>query len=381
MLESLRTRAIRITGSLLIAAAIWLPTLHLWFRQSPRAVAAPLAARQAALWRDDDPAEVAALRRTNPEWDLMARTFAVLAFANLALAEPEARAGHLATIDRILERTLREDARSGTHHFLLAYSRDQPFRDPEGRSLFVDGELALMLAARQLVEPASRWQSPLRETITRITGQLERGPVLAGESYPDEGWMFCNVVALAAIRLSDVATGEDHGPLVTRWIASARVRLVDPSTGLLVSSFTWDGRHRDGPEGSTIWLVAHLLQILDEDFARDQYRRARGELSGGALGFAWAREWPAAWPGRDDVDSGPTVPILDANAGSSGLALVAARSFGDAEFADGLIASLGFGGFGIEDATGLRFAAGNVLADAVLLYGLVHGPLWKQVQP
>jgi len=72
--------------------------------------------------------------------------------------------------------------------------------------------------------------------------------------------------------------------------------------------------------------------------------------------------------------------VLGASAGSSGLALVAARSFGDDDFASGLIASLGIGGFPIEDETGLRFAAGNALADAVLLYALVNGPLWERAE-
>src|SRR2546430_10764252 len=51
-------------------------------------------------------------------------------------------------------------------------------------------------------------------------------------------------------------------------------QLVDPASGLLVSSFTRDGQHLDGPEGSTIWMVAHCLQLVDADFARDQYQRS-----------------------------------------------------------------------------------------------------------
>jgi hypothetical protein len=78
------------------------------------------------------------------------------------------------------------------------------------------------------------------------------------------------------------------------------------------------------------------------------------------------------------VDSGPTIPILDANAGSSGLALLAARSFGDRDFLDGLVASLELGGFPIDGPTGRRYAAGNQLGDSVILYGMIAGPLWAR---
>ncbi len=363
---------------LLLATALWLPALHLWFRPGdPRELAPALAARQRELAMRDESPERALLRRNNPEWDLMGRTFSVLAFANLALKEPTQKAEHLAVIDALLTRTLR-DERNAEDEFLLPYVHRAPFRDVRGRSLFVDGEIALMLAARQLVEPRADFAPLLRERIDTITGQLERAPVLAAESYPDEGWTFCNTVALAALRLSDAVDGRDHAELRRRWVESARKHLVDARTGLLVSSFTFEGATRDGPEGSTLWLAAHMLQVVDEDFAREQYERARRELIGEALGFAWAAEWPEALPNADDIDSGPTIPLVNANAGSSGLAFVGAAAFDDEPLLEGLVTSLRFAAFPVTDGTGLRFAAGNTLADAVLLYSLVEGPLWRR---
>ena len=358
---------------LAIALLLWLPTLHLFFAPAPDRVAAALLRRQAAHPSDR-------LRATNPEWALMRRMFEVLALANLALAHPEQRRLLVAGIDAILERTLADEAANGQLYFLLPYARGQRFRDPRGRSLFVDGELALMLAARQTVEPSARWSAEAELRARRIAAQLERAPLTFGESYPDEGWTFCNVVALVALRLHDRRSGQDHRPLVQRWIASARAHLVDERTGLLASSFSYDGRIKDGPEGSTIWLVSALLRQLDPEFAADQYRRAQRELARSLLGFAWAREWPASWPSGEDVDSGPTVPIVGANAGSSGLLVVAAGAFGDEKQLRRLLASLELAGFPIDDASGRRYAAGNELADAVILYGLVQGPLWAQAQ-
>lgn len=123
-----------------------------------------------------------------------------------------------------------------------------------------------------------------------------------------------------------------------------------------------------------------MLQLVDEAFADEQYRRARRALGGQLLGFAWAAEWPRSWQGGDDVDSGPTVPLVDANAGASGLALVGAAAFHDTEYLEGLVTSLQFAAFPVREGDALRFAAGNTLADAVLLYSLVQGPLWARAK-
>lgn len=204
--------------------------------------------------------------------------------------------------------------------------------------------------------------------------------MLLGESYPDEVWIFCNIVALAAVRLHDVSEGtpDRHASLFRRWVAMAKQHIVDRRSGLLVAKTTHRGAALDGPEGSTLWLAAAMLRLVDDDFARDQYARARAELHGSFAGFGWAREWPTTWPGTDDVDSGPTVPFIGANAGSSGLALVAARAFDDHAFTRELIASLGLAGFPLN--RGSHYAAGNQVADAVILYAMVSGPLWERAR-
>lgn len=135
-----------------MAATIWVGTLHLWFERDPDTVARPLAGRQLALWEPGGSEELEAsvehMRRTNPEWDLMARMFATLAFANLAMRDEKLRPRYLAAIDYVIERTLQDIDRGGHHHFLLSYSKERAFNDADGRSLFVDGELALMITAR-----------------------------------------------------------------------------------------------------------------------------------------------------------------------------------------------------------------------------------------
>ena len=95
-------RRIAIGGvSLAVAGVIWLPCIHLFFRQDvddyfcvegipPKAGA--LVARHLELWSEPElrEKEIGKMRTSNAEWDFMARTFFVLSLANMGFRNPEA---------------------------------------------------------------------------------------------------------------------------------------------------------------------------------------------------------------------------------------------------------------------------------------------------
>ena len=375
-------RALGLLSSVL-ALLLWLPVLHLFFTRDAQALGRALTAEQIAVVRGARaPALRAAMQAVNPEWDFMGRTFAALAFANRALARTGSTDREaLAALDVLIAQTFAEEREHGQRRFLLPYVDDEPFLDPAGRSLFVDGELALMLAARQAVQRDWRYETELARRVTAITAQMQRGPSLSGESYSDECWTFDNTTALVALRVYDAVYGSDHSALMHAWVAMAKQRLLDPATGMLVSGYRYDGTHLDGPEGSTMWMVAHNLLLIDPDFARGQYALARQHLGGEALGFAWSREWPERRGQVADVDSGPVIPGFEISAGASGLAFVGAGAFGDQELITPLMRSLQLGAFPTDTQAGARLAAGNQVAEAVIAYGLTQGPLWRKIGP
>ena len=378
--------------SLVLASAVWLPAAHFFFTPglddymvahgiAPRTRA--LAERHLAMWTD--PAlkaeELRRMRVSNAEWDFMGRTFLVLALANMGLREPARKTEYLAVMDRIIEETLAIEEKEGVYFFLMPYARSGKYATDPPRSMFIDGEIALMIGARRVLEEREEYKSLLRERVETMIAYMRTSRVLGGESYPDECWTFCNCLALASIRIHDFLGGTDHSDFLGEWLDTAKRKLIEPETGLLVSSFSRNGTCFDGPEGSTIWMVAHCLQLVDADFARDQYARARKHLAKNLLGFAFAREWPEIGTYKPfvDIDSGPIVPILEASAGSSGMAFLGARAFGDDEFLRKLLASLHLAGFPLEKDGRLRFCASNQVGDAVLLYAMVMGPVWEKV--
>jgi len=376
-----------VVAAIVVATIAWWSSLSLvvdaW-RPPREELADGLQTALTRRWNAQELDPSAIERARNPEWDFMSRTFLVLALANDALARPDVATANLEVIDRVLERTLVEERDHGQRWFLLPYVDRAPFVDSSGRSVFVDGEIALMLAARNLVDPDESFSRELASRVELIEAQMRRGPLLSAESYPDEAWVFCNTTALVALRASDPVLGTDHQPFVDEWLAIARERLLDSKSGLLVSSFTHNGKILDGPEGSTLWMTTHNLLLLDPELARSQYEAGKEALVSGFAGFAWAGEWPSESPFADrqslDVDSGGVIPLLDASAGSSGMLLLAAAAFDDDELLDALMRALELGAFPVEHGGGTEYAAAGVIGSTVALYALRVGPLWDRIQ-
>ncbi len=384
---------LRSLAALAVATAVWIPNLHRFFDvDGAQAKRDGGEMRGALVTRARTSSTVAvtqtqAMRAVNPEWDFMTRTYEVLAYSNLALVEndPARRAAWVTNIDRTIDATLDSERQHGAKSFMLRYASAAPFLDEAARSLFIDGELLLMISARVFVAgPREGLREEATSRAVHVEGAMRRSPSLSGESYPNECWTFCNTTALAALAVYDRAFGGDasprHAELGRAWTAYAREHLVERSTGLLVASYTRDGRVLDGPEGSSIFMSAHNLLLIDEPFARDQYARARRELGATAFRFGWAREWPKTAPGRADVDSGPIVPFVEASAGASGHAILGASAFGDDAWLGSLFTSLELFGMPARKDGALRYRGSNAVGDAVLLYAVTYGPLWNEVR-
>jgi hypothetical protein len=372
-----------------LATAVWLPCLHFAFQKPLSNIyqekgvsltARQLAARHLSLWTD--PAsrqnEIKKMRTSNAEWDFMGRSFLVWSLVNMGLREPQMKDHYLPVIDQIIQETVRIEQQDGIYVFLMPYAKDRQYKVEPARSLFIDGEIALMMGARRMLREQPAYKQPMKERLSLIEQRWRANPIMAAESYPDECWTFDHAVALAAFKVADRLDGTDHSALCKNWITIAKEKLVDKTTGLLVSSYETDGSPLDGPEGSTIWMVAHCLQVVDGPLARDQYQRARKELGRITLGFGYGTEWPVSWQGPRDIDSGMVIPGFEVSAGSSGMAFMAASTFHDWDFLRALATTLDMAAFPSRKNSQLRYCASNQVGDAALLYACVLGPLWER---
>ena len=144
---------------MVLMTAAWLPLVrHLFPLPSREVQAEALAQTQLARWERSGGDTILSMRQVNPEWDFMSRTFTVLWLANYALklpAETAPRQRALKVMDSIIDDTLAAEREHGSAHFTLSYLQRGSFRNAGERSLFIDGEVLMMMAARALVEPRS----------------------------------------------------------------------------------------------------------------------------------------------------------------------------------------------------------------------------------
>ena len=201
-----------------IALGAWLPCLHLFFRRpvsefyAARGIsteANQLAARHLRLWTD--PAsremELRRMRMSNAEWDFMGRSFLVWSLANMGLREPEMKSRLLPVMDQIIDETVKIERDKGIYVFLMPYAKSRSYILRPERSLFIDGEIALMMAARRMLEERIEYKQPMTERLSVVEARWRANPFMAAESYPDECWTFDHTVALAAFKLADRLDG------------------------------------------------------------------------------------------------------------------------------------------------------------------------------
>lgn len=202
------------TAALAIATAIWIPCLHFFFARpvenfrEPKGLsheAEQLAARHLQLWTEPQlrEQELNRMRHSNAEWDFMGRTFLVWSLGEMGLRNPALKKDYLPVMDQIIAETIRLEKEQGMYFFLMPYARGRAYVMQPARSQFLDSEIAMMLAARRLLEEKPEYKPLLAARIEVMVARMKEGRVLSAESYPDECWMFDNTAALAAMRMAD----------------------------------------------------------------------------------------------------------------------------------------------------------------------------------
>ncbi|MEM7390951.1 MAG: hypothetical protein AAF492_01280 [Verrucomicrobiota bacterium] len=330
------------------------------------------------IWSDPERREQAheAMQAQNPEWDMVARAFWGYSLANVALAYPEEKEKALRFLDLVIDDSV---ARPWTD-FLLPYGRARPFVRQPASSVMVDGEFSLMIGLRRLIEDPTDYKHRElhRDMIERCVASMKDGPLLTGECYPDECWLWCNPLALVSVKVFDLLEGTDHSDLIEQWSRIAQTHLLDKTTGLMNSAVTLDGKVIHKPEGSTIWIGAYCLDPILPEFARSQYETMKELLAGDFVFLQFGREWPRGTEGSWDIDSGFTP--LGMGPASTGFALVAAKQMGDHDFFRRLLGLLDLVGVPRYEEGRMRYLSSNLVGDATFLLAKTSGPAWAEIK-
>lgn len=202
-----------------------------------------------------------------------------------------------------------------------------------GWTLLLEAEIAALSPSTPPAERA-RVAALAEQLATAFSAQLDAGGSPFLQAYPGQSWPVDTVVALAALRRADAATGTDHGPLITRWRLQAAQR-VDPKTGLLPHhADAATGAPLEGARGTSQTLIQRFWPLLDPDGAPQAYRRYRDLFVRERVGFVGVQEFPEGMNGKGDVDSGPL--LFGFTLSGSAVAIGTARAHGDTKLADAI---------------------------------------------
>ena len=145
---------------------------------------------------------------------------------------------------------------------------------------------AAALAGEALDGGERDWVTQEADALASAFGDnLDRGGSPFLMAYPNQSWPVDSVVAVAALRRADRVSGDDHGPLIERWLARA-AELHDPRTGLLPHKTDHDtGRALEGARATSQSIIQRLWPIVDPASAPETYRRFRTHFVASSSGF------------------------------------------------------------------------------------------------
>lgn len=315
--------------------------------------------------------------RFDGEWALVTQQMSLIGLAQVILAHPERRPAYLPTLERCAARLIDEK----TTAFGSAAWREQGLRrldpppgaDPALRSdnghAYL-GYVGLALGMLRKVDPDTRYATLHDRLSATLARRLAAAPHGSIETYPNETYPADVAMVLATLAVHDQSSAKPtYRPILAKAVALLRQSAVDSETGLLsqrVDART--GQPLSPPRASGTALAAYALGFVDPAFAR-QLTSALRDQSGGALGFAALREYPAALSskglGKGDIDSGPL--ILGYSLAASGFALGPLRQHGHAALFTAVYRSLDLFGVPVSEDSNRRFLAGGPLGNAVLL--------------
>jgi len=308
-------------------------------------------------------------QRPEGEWGLVTDQMAILGLGQIVLAHPETRERWVPVMEKAARHMMRPSQRAFATRAWGSDGLDH-LDDARGEAWLGWPDVALSML--RLVHP----ETPLAGLNDRITDALERristAPHGLIETYPGQSFPTDVAACVAAIALRARATHVDRSALVSAWTHTLRAVWIDPASGYLwQQGDARTGGHRDAPRGSGTAVTAYFLSFVDPDVSRDlTFALERHEVT--VLGFSAIREYAEGYDGVGDIDSGPV--ILGTSVTATGFTVGAALANGRNELATRLLRTTRSFGVASSTGTGVEFAAGGALGNAILLAQLSAVP-------
>ncbi len=298
------------------------------------------------------------------EWYIGSLSMTAAAVTNLAFEDPATRERAVKEVDGLVELALTGEAQAFDRGMWGGEGPLDSLSGDHGHAGYL-GHLALMMGAHRLLGGGDKHAPMHRAVVEALSRRMAASSTSHIETYPGETYAMDNTVVAASIAVCDLATGEGHAEILSRFVQLTRERMLDPETGLVSFSLGPDGRPNQRSRGSGVAWNSFYLPFVDRAFAAEQFGRLKEQLVDSPLGVAGVREVRRGVFVRGDVDSGPVIFGLSPSA--TGFAIAGARHAGDAKLLSELLDTAELAGFSFQWQGKRRYLLSPFVGDAIVL--------------
>lgn len=208
------------------------------------------------------------------EWALYSCSMTSVALANIAILFPKHKDIAIKNMERIIDIALSSKIRE---YDSVSWHED-PLASLKGDNSHMSylSHIAWMMGRYKQIGGGDKYDflyHPICETMHR---RMLLSPSLNLETYPNEN-IYIPDMLVAIIALTDYSKLYDgeYKLTVDKWVERARTEWTDPKTGLLASFLSEDYFNSNivlPIKGSYSALNCYYLSLVDDDFAKEQYR-------------------------------------------------------------------------------------------------------------
>ncbi len=307
------------------------------------------------------------------EWLFGSYVMAGIGYGQLISLHPEQAPTALPLMEQCITRILDDDVRIFDRE---AWKNDpiDTLDEPDQHHAAYLGYLNVLLGLYRLHAPENRYAELHDRITTALIHRIEQSPTGILQTYPEEGYPVDNCAVVGSIGLHARATGQNHDPLIAKWVATCRNDYLCDETGLLYQAVRHNtGFPVDRPRGSGTSLGGFFINFADSKLSADMFTAMQTRLFGTVMGFGGMREYRSGtlFP-IGDIDSGPI--LFGYGLSSTGFALSGAKTHKDYKTFKRLFATAWGAGAPLKKAGSLNFVTGESLGDAILFAMLTSHP-------
>lgn len=299
------------------------------------------------------------------EWTLVTYSMATYALTNIAMTEPKTAQDSSRIIAQWIKYCLNEKVSAFDQAAWEENPLDPKVLNGDKGHIGYYGHLNLMLGCYALLNNDGQFRQLHQSLNEAIARRMQKYPHRHVETYPYATFPADNTVAVASLRIADMALKADHSKLISEWVEQSKLIQAQPYGLIVFQIDSITGQALQECRGSHIGWNSFFLPLIDEKYADIQFQRLKKYMLRRIPGFAAFKEYPKGNLFNMDCDTGPV--ILGLGGTATGFSVAGACWSADKRLLSELLRTIEMVGTSVTKKNMKRYILSPVVGDAILL--------------